>query len=299
MRDAYEELGRPPARRSRPSRTPSRAVTCSSCTTDRTTAGIRSASTSRRTSCGPATRANCRPSGRSRLPPADWALGRWRELGENRTDLRAAEPAHDLTPAWFEDLAGTSPQTCCDLELGGAEHLLELAHRLASARSRQTDLAHAAAGRPPVVPGQASDRVSRLAVVRRRRPALSGTTPICGCSSPSSTRSPPPPPGSSTTAFWSTASTRSTTRSGRHGCASHGAKPVTLGPNPAERSPVLRSVYDVAFGYPDGDIAKANVAAGTATNDLLRLVLQLPRLADVQDAGGHGRRRLRARSTRC
>ena len=34
--------------------------------------------------------------------------------------------------------------------------------------------------------------------------------------------------------------------------SSHGAKQVTLGRNPAERSPVLRSVYDVAFGYLEG-----------------------------------------------
>ena len=53
--------------------------------------------------------------------------------------------------------------------------------------------------------------------------------------------------------------------------ARHGAKQVTLGATPAERSPILRSIYDVAFGYPDGDIAKANVAAGTAMNDFLRL----------------------------
>jgi uncharacterized protein with NAD-binding domain and iron-sulfur cluster len=51
----------------------------------------------------------------------------------------------------------------------------------------------------------------------------------------------------------------------------HGAKQVTLGATPAERSPLLRSIYDVAFGYPEGDIAKANVAAGTAMSDLLRM----------------------------
>ncbi|HEV2924165.1 MAG TPA: NAD(P)-binding protein [Solirubrobacteraceae bacterium] len=51
----------------------------------------------------------------------------------------------------------------------------------------------------------------------------------------------------------------------------HGAKPVTVGPTPAQRCPLLRAIYDVAFGYPEGDVAKANVAAGTAVNDLLRL----------------------------
>jgi uncharacterized protein with NAD-binding domain and iron-sulfur cluster len=53
--------------------------------------------------------------------------------------------------------------------------------------------------------------------------------------------------------------------------AMHGAKEVTIGATPAERAPVLRSIYDVAFGYPDGDIAKADVAAGTALTDLIRL----------------------------
>jgi uncharacterized protein with NAD-binding domain and iron-sulfur cluster len=52
----------------------------------------------------------------------------------------------------------------------------------------------------------------------------------------------------------------------------HGAKQVTLGATPAERSPVLRSIYDVAFGYPNGNIEEANVAAGTAMNDFLRLL---------------------------
>ncbi len=51
----------------------------------------------------------------------------------------------------------------------------------------------------------------------------------------------------------------------------HGAKPTTLGQTPADRAPLLRAIYDVAFGYPEGDIEKANIAAGTAVNDLLRL----------------------------
>src|SRR4051812_16042795 len=53
--------------------------------------------------------------------------------------------------------------------------------------------------------------------------------------------------------------------------AHHGAKEVTVGATPEERAPILRSVYDVAFGYPQGDIARANVAAGTALTDLIRL----------------------------
>jgi uncharacterized protein with NAD-binding domain and iron-sulfur cluster len=53
--------------------------------------------------------------------------------------------------------------------------------------------------------------------------------------------------------------------------AHHGAKEVTVGRTPEEHAPILRSVYDVAFGYPEGDIAQANVAAGTALTDLIRL----------------------------
>jgi uncharacterized protein with NAD-binding domain and iron-sulfur cluster len=52
----------------------------------------------------------------------------------------------------------------------------------------------------------------------------------------------------------------------------HGAHEVTLGTTPEDRAPVLRAVYDLAFGYPEGRIELANVAAGTATNDLLRLM---------------------------
>jgi uncharacterized protein with NAD-binding domain and iron-sulfur cluster len=51
----------------------------------------------------------------------------------------------------------------------------------------------------------------------------------------------------------------------------HGAMQVTVGATPAERSPMLRAIYDVAFGYPEGVIEKANIAAGTAMSDLLRL----------------------------
>ena len=53
--------------------------------------------------------------------------------------------------------------------------------------------------------------------------------------------------------------------------SAHGAKEVTVGATPEERSPLLRAVYDVAFAYPGGVIANANAAAGTAMNDLLRL----------------------------
>lgn len=51
----------------------------------------------------------------------------------------------------------------------------------------------------------------------------------------------------------------------------HGLTSLSKGATPAERAPMLRALYDVAFGYVDGDIDKADIAAGTAVNDLLRL----------------------------
>jgi uncharacterized protein with NAD-binding domain and iron-sulfur cluster len=54
--------------------------------------------------------------------------------------------------------------------------------------------------------------------------------------------------------------------------SAHGAKEVTVGATPAERAPLLRAIYDVAFAYPGGDIAAASAAAGTATSNLLRLL---------------------------
>lgn len=52
----------------------------------------------------------------------------------------------------------------------------------------------------------------------------------------------------------------------------HGASPLTVGDSPSTRAPILRSVYDVAFSFPDGDVSRANAAAGTATSDLLKLM---------------------------
>ncbi len=57
-----------------------------------------------------------------------------------------------------------------------------------------------------------------------------------------------------------------------HWLARHGARPMTIGTTPADRAPILRALYDVAFGYREGDIGKADIAAGAAVNDLLRLV---------------------------
>ncbi len=53
---------------------------------------------------------------------------------------------------------------------------------------------------------------------------------------------------------------------------SHGAKEVTVGATPAQRAPLLRAVYDLAFAYPGGEISAADAAAGTAASNLLRLL---------------------------
>jgi uncharacterized protein with NAD-binding domain and iron-sulfur cluster len=200
-----------------------------------------------------------------------WALGTWRDLGEDRADLEAAEPAHHLTPAWFADLAQDVASDLLRLELRGAEHLLALANRLAGARSRRTDIARAGqAGHPwflaRLLTGFRDWLWSHVVADRHQ------TDPELRM-------------------FFTIFDTIASTVAGivdddvlEHGFDAindeewsewlrrHGAKEVTLGRTPAERSPVLRSVYDVAFGFPQGDIAKANVAAGTATNDLLRLL---------------------------
>lgn len=46
---------------------------------------------------------------------------------------------------------------------------------------------------------------------------------------------------------------------------------ATYGTSPEYRAPVLRALYDVAFGYLDGDVTRPDIAAGTAINDLVRL----------------------------
>jgi uncharacterized protein with NAD-binding domain and iron-sulfur cluster len=52
----------------------------------------------------------------------------------------------------------------------------------------------------------------------------------------------------------------------------HGLCDLTIGEDFQHRAPALRGVYDVAFGFPRGRVECANVAAGTATNDLLLLL---------------------------
>jgi uncharacterized protein with NAD-binding domain and iron-sulfur cluster len=53
----------------------------------------------------------------------------------------------------------------------------------------------------------------------------------------------------------------------------HGASDLTVAESFLDCAPMLRSVYDVAFAFPGGDVESANAAAGTATKDLLKLAL--------------------------
>lgn len=46
----------------------------------------------------------------------------------------------------------------------------------------------------------------------------------------------------------------------------HGAREITV-----DQSPFVRSLYDMAFAYKDGDINQPDMAAGTAVHDMLRL----------------------------
>ena len=200
-----------------------------------------------------------------------WALGAWKDLRDERPELESAEPAWDLTPAWFTDLAGEVAADLLEAQMRGADHLLELAQRLAGTRARRTDLA------------RAEQAAQAWFLVR----LLTGFRDWLWTNVVEERHERDPNLRLFFTMFDTLASTvAGVVKDGvlQHGfeaindqewCAwlkRHGAREVTLGRTPAERSPVLRSVYDVAFGYPEGDIDKADVAAGTATNDLLRLL---------------------------
>jgi uncharacterized protein with NAD-binding domain and iron-sulfur cluster len=196
-----------------------------------------------------------------------WVLERWRGFGAERLLDGAAAAA---TPPWFEPLAREVAADLLSWELSGADHLLELAHRLASAHARGA-----------VAETRGSPHLPPLArLLSGFRDWVWTNFVASRCEADPDVR-----------LFFTMLDVIASTVTGicedgvlEHGfdeingyewsdwLRRHGAKEVTLGRTPAERSPVLRSVYDVAFGYVDGDIAKANVAAGTATNDLLRLL---------------------------
>lgn len=199
-----------------------------------------------------------------------WALGGWRLLREQRSDLPADED-HDLIPDWFENLAGDLAADLLELPFDVAERLLGVAERLASRRARGTD---------NLVPTQAAQTLLLVRLLEAFRTWLWTAVVARRYKDDPELR-----------LFFTMVDAGVSTVAGlvkdgvlEHGfdvvnhldwaewLQHHGAHEVTIGRTPAERAPVLRAVYDVAFAYRDGIIDHADCAAGTATNDLLRLV---------------------------
>jgi uncharacterized protein with NAD-binding domain and iron-sulfur cluster len=199
-----------------------------------------------------------------------WALEGWRSLREQRADLPTTEH-RDLIPDWFENLAGDLAGDLLDLPFDVAEQLLGVAERLASHRARNTDNLVATQAAQTLLLVRLLETFRKwlwTAVVARRYkedPDLrffftmvdAGVSTVSGIVKDDVLEHGFEVVNHLDWAEWL-----------RH----HGAHEVTLGRTPAERSPVLRAVYDVAFAYPDGIIDHASCAAGTATSDLLRLV---------------------------
>ena len=232
-----------------------------------------------------------------RWPPRP-AVGRWRAGASFATAGTTCRPRAATATAWCPTGSRTSHRISAGELLEGpvdiGEQLLGLAERLAGLRARYTDhliVRHAAhpallvrllkAFREWLWTSVVAGRIDRDPELRFYFTAVdAGVSTVAGNRRGRRAR----------------ARLRRDQRRGvvRSGCGSHGASEVTLGRTPAERSPVLRAVYDVAFGYTEGDIAKANCAAGTATKRPAAAGLQLPRLDHVQDAGGDGRHGVRA-----
>jgi uncharacterized protein with NAD-binding domain and iron-sulfur cluster len=196
----------------------------------------------------------------------EWALGHWRDLHRDHPDV-ATQPAPErFTPSWFADVAADFASELAETQLAGAEHLLHLATRMAreNARSGAAPAGHEAMlvellcrFRDWWWEWYMQDEGSRHARLRLGFTMIDiMASTLHGVVEDDILEK---GFGAIDDEEWCDWLRR------------HGAKELTLGATPAERCPALRAVYDVAFGYVEGDIAKANVAAGTATSDLLRL----------------------------
>ena len=198
----------------------------------------------------------------------DFALQGWRWVRDEGL-VELDEVDVPFVPDWFENLAGDLAADLLSLPVDSAERLLGVAERLARTRAGATDY------RIPRQAAQAGLLVRILkafrdwlwVIVRARcddDPRLrffftavdAGVSTLAGIVEDGVLENGFDVINDQEWAAW---------------LARHGAKEVTLGATPEERAPVLRSVYDVAFGYPRGSIPAADVAAGTATSDLLRL----------------------------
>ena len=200
-----------------------------------------------------------------------WALSGWRGLRDTRDELPPERDDLDVVPDWFEDLARELAAELIDGPFDLAERLLGLAERLASARAGHTN---------NLLARQAAEPLLLVKLLEAFRDWLWTAVVAERCDRDPELRF-----------FFTAVDAGVSTVSGivkdgilEHGfdvandedwavwLRRHGAHEVTIGRTPADRSPVLRSVYDVAFAYPSGHIDRADCAAGTATNDLLRLV---------------------------
>ena len=197
-----------------------------------------------------------------------FALKGWRMLREAGL-VELDDVDVPFVPDWFENLAGELAADLLELPVDSAERLLGVAERLARTRAGATD--HR-------LPLEAVQPALLVRLLKSFRDWL-WLVVRAGCDDEPRLRF-----------FFTAVDAGVSTLAGivedgvlEHGfeaindeewsawLARHGAKEITIGRTPEERAPVLRSVYDVAFGYPGGSIAAADVAAGTATSDLLRL----------------------------
>lgn len=208
-----------------------------------------------------------------------WARQRWRELSDEPARAIPRTGALAYRPEWADEAAadvGAEPAAAAAPEDG--TELLELAGEVADANAAREGLRAAPAGAPLAAPGKHPGFL--VGLVTRFRDWLWDHVVEERADTDPDLR-----------LFFTLLDTLASTVAGivaddvldqgfdaindeewSAWLARHGAKEVTIGRTPEERAPVLRSVYDVAFGYPGGDIARADVAAGTATNDLLRLL---------------------------
>ncbi len=169
-----------------------------------------------------------------------WALHGWRGLRSRRDGLAGPPPAR-FTPGWFEDLASELAADLLELPLDGAEQLLGLAERLAGERARGTDHSHALQAAQPgllvrLLKGfrdwlwqVVADSCDDDPELRFYFTAIdAGVSTVAGIVEDGILEHGFDVVNDEEWAAW---------------LARHGAREVTIGRTPAERSPVLRAVY--------------------------------------------------------